>query len=153
MTVGIVIRKMEIEDIPAVFKLGVTAYIKEKGSEKAYAYSYWTLTGLSKIIEEYPELSLVATFRKKVIGFAIGHPSYEHLTDVGYFEWIAVDKSYRGKGYAQELAKALIDIYRAKEYKKLVADIQGDNTPSLNLFKNKLRFKEKESIIFLESEI
>ena len=153
MSLGIVIRKMELEDIPAVFKLGYSAYIKEKGNEKAYAYSYWTLTGISKIIEEYPELAFVATLRKKVIGFVLGHPSYDHLTDVGYLEWIAIDKKYRGKGYAQELANVLIDVYREKGYKKLVTDIQGDNIPSLNLFKKKLRFKEKESIIFLESEI
>ncbi len=147
------IRQMTIDDIPEVYKLGKSAFIDEKGTNRSYVYGYWSLSQIAKIAEEYLDLAYVAVDQGKIIGLILGHPSYEHITEVGYLEWLAVDKNYRRKGIAQDLIKKNMPAFKKRGLKRLVTDVKGKNLESSSLFKDKFGFRIKESVNFLEGDI
>lgn len=150
---NITYRTMTLTDIPTVYKLGVEAFNIELGREVAYAYSYWTVKAIAEIYEGYGDLALVADLDGEVVGFVLGHPSYEMMEDVGYLEWLAVDKKVRKQGVAQELVERFLDQIQKYNVKRVTADIKADNIASLNLFRQKFGFTDKETILFVEREL
>ncbi|NHJ02696.1 MAG: GNAT family N-acetyltransferase [Candidatus Heimdallarchaeota archaeon] len=150
MTQDVKIRQMTIDDIINVYKLGKQAFIDEKKADKSYVYSYWSLMAVAHITQENIELAYVAETNGRLIGFALGHPQYEHISDVGYLEWLAVSKEFRRKGIATQLVNHLLAAYKEKGVPKVVTDVKGTNEESSTLFQEKLGFKLKESVNFLE---
>ena len=150
MTQDVKIRQMTIDDVINVYKLGKQAFIDEKKADQSYVYSYWSLMAVAHIAQENIDLAYVAESDGVIIGFALGHPQYEHLIGVGYLEWLAVEKEFRKQGIATQLVTQLLEIYNEKGLSKVVTDVKGANEESSTLFQKKLGFKLKESVNFLE---
>lgn len=136
------LRPMEVEDLPAVYRLGTRCYdVRDK------PYNYWSVREVADHLESWPELCLVADDGGEVVGFALASPSYEILEDTGHLEWVAVAPERRRNGLAVQLIEAVVDELRRRGCAAVVADVSSENAASRTLFR-RTGFDEGISITF-----
>ena len=150
MSEKVKIRKMTIQDFAQVYELGKLSFM---GPDKAnsYVYNYWSMSALAKFLEDYDDLTYVAERGDEIVGFVLGHPTYEHI-EVGYLEWIAVSPNAQRLGLASKLIQKMLKAFEARGLDKIVTDVKGINIASTKLFE-KHGFQVKESVSFLEKTI
>jgi ribosomal protein S18 acetylase RimI-like enzyme len=123
--VSVVIRPMAVDDLPAVYKLGLECYdVTDK------PYNYWTIREVADHVEGSPGLCFVADDDGDVVGFALGAESYEVLEDTGHLEWVAVAPSHRRQGIASRLLATAVDAFRELGKSAVVADVASTNAAS-----------------------
>jgi ribosomal protein S18 acetylase RimI-like enzyme len=123
------IRRAEIEDLPAVYRLGLRCYdVLDK------PYNYWSVREVADHLEGHPDLCFAAESDGEVVGFALGAESYEILEDTGHLEWIAVAPEHRRVGLATRLIETFVEALRATGPKEVVADVSSANEVSRALF-------------------
>jgi len=133
----VIVRKMEIEDLPYVWKLGVTEF----DMTKLY-HQYWTLPELVHAMVNDADFCIVAEEQGKIVGFAIGHRKFSAWReDLSIIEWCAVEKKHQKKGIGTKLCRGLIEKFRKAGASGVIADIKADNEASAKLFR-KLFFKK-----------
>jgi ribosomal protein S18 acetylase RimI-like enzyme len=142
MTGDAVIRRMAVEDVPAVFRLGARCW-----DVIDVPYNWWSLTEVATHLEEDADLCLVAELDGQVVGFVIGAASFEVLEDTGHLEWIAVDPNHRRRHLASRLLEAELEAYRALGRKAVATDIGSKNVASQELVRRH-GFAEGVSITF-----
>ena len=136
------IRSMQVEDLPAVYRLGLRCYdVLDK------PYNYWSVREVADHFETETELCFVADVGGDVVGFALGAASYEILDDTGHLEWIAVAPEHRREGLAVRLIDTFIEALRARSRKHVVADVSSANEASRVLFA-RAGFDEGISVTF-----
>ena len=136
------IRPMTIEDLPAVYRLGTRCYhLHDK------PYNYWSVREVADHVEGSADLCFVAEADGRVVGFALGAPSYEILEDTGHLEWLAVDPDHRRDGLATRLIDAVVEQMRALGRQDIVADVSSANEASRTLFA-RAGFDEGISVTF-----
>lgn len=123
------IRPMELDDLPAVYRLGARCWdVLDK------PYNYWSVREVAEHFEQEPELSFVAVEDGRVVGFVLGAASYEILEDTGHLEWVAVDPDRRRDGLGTRLIEEFVGAVRARGRKDVVADVSSRNDASRALF-------------------
>jgi ribosomal protein S18 acetylase RimI-like enzyme len=123
------IRRMELEDLPAVYRLGLRCWdVLDK------PYNYWSIREVAEHLETEPGLSFVAVEDGAVIGFVLGADSYEILTDTAHLEWVAVTPEQRGDGLGTRLIAEFVEAVRALGRKEVVADVSSKNSTSRAVF-------------------
>jgi ribosomal protein S18 acetylase RimI-like enzyme len=121
---------MELEDLPAVYRLGLRCWdVLDK------PYNYWSIREVADHIETEPDLSFVAVDEGKVVGFVLGAKSYEILQDTGHLEWVAVAPEHRGDGLGGRLIEAFVGALRSHGPSDVVADVSSVNDASQALFR------------------
>jgi ribosomal protein S18 acetylase RimI-like enzyme len=133
---------MEVEDVPAVYRLGTRCYRLEDKP-----YNYWSLREVVDHLDRCPDLCLVAVDGDGVVGFVLGDSSYEALGDVGHLEWIAVAPERRRLGVATQLVEAVLARYRELGKTRVVGDVASDNVHSAALARRH-GFVEGPSVTF-----
>ena len=119
------IRRMEVEDLPAVYRLGLRSW-----DLLDVPYNYWSIREVAEHLETQPELSFVAVDDGAVVGFVLGADSYEALEDTGHLEWVAVASEYRGQGLGGRLIETFVDVLRTRGLREVVADVSSKNETS-----------------------
>jgi ribosomal protein S18 acetylase RimI-like enzyme len=128
--VSVTIRRMELEDLPAVYRLGLRCWnVLDK------PYNYWSIREVADHFETEPDLSFVAVDNGSVVGFVLGAESYEILEDTGHLEWVAVAPEHRGGGLGGRLIEAFVDALHSRGRREVVADISSKNDASRALFR------------------
>ena len=123
------IRRAEVEDLPAVYRLGLRCYnVLDK------PYNYWSIREVADHIEGHPDLCFAAEIDGEVVGFLLGADSYEILQDTGHLEWIAVAPEHRLGGLATRLIETFLEALWATGRKEVVADVSSGNEASRALF-------------------
>jgi ribosomal protein S18 acetylase RimI-like enzyme len=136
------IRPMQVEDLAAVYRLGVRCYdVLDK------PYNYWSIREVAAHLEGGPDLCFVAENGGELVGFALGAESYEILRDTGHLEWLAVAPEHRREGLAMRLIETMVDALRAAGRKEVVADVSTANEASRALFA-RTGFHEGISVTF-----
>jgi ribosomal-protein-alanine N-acetyltransferase len=127
--VSAAVRRAEVEDLPAVYRLGLRCYdVLDK------PYNYWSVREVADHLEGHPGLCFVAENDGEVVGFVLGAESYEILEDTGHLEWIAIAPEQRRDGLATRLIDTFVDALRAAGRKEVVADVSSANEASRALF-------------------
>lgn len=67
---------------------------------------------------------------------------YKKSSEIGFLLFLSVKKDVRRKGYGQKLARYAIDDLLSQGVKKIDIVTRPSNERALNLYKNKLEFKE-----------
>lgn len=62
-----------------------------------------------------------------------------------YLNWITIDKSQRGKGYASEVMRAAVEHGRSKGKKRLILEVPGHSPDARHIYE-KLGFKETRTV-------
>ena len=123
------IRRMEVEDLPAVYRLGLRCYhVLDK------PYNYWSVREVADHVEGHPGLCFVAEAEGAVVGFVLGADTYEILEDTGHLEWLAVAPEQRREGLASRLIETFVETLRATGRKEVVADVSTANEASRAVF-------------------
>jgi ribosomal protein S18 acetylase RimI-like enzyme len=123
------IRRMELEDLPAVYRLGLRCWdVLDK------PYNYWSIREVAEHLETEPELSFVAVEDSVVVGFVLGADSYEILEDTGHLEWVAVAPENRGDGLGGRLIETFVEVLRSRGRREVVADVSSKNEASHAVF-------------------
>jgi ribosomal protein S18 acetylase RimI-like enzyme len=127
--VSATIRRMELDDLPAVYRLGLRCWdVLDK------PYNYWSIREVAEHLETEPELSFVAVDDGSVVGFVLGAESYEILDDTGHLEWVAVAPEHRGDGLGGGLIEAFVEALRLRGRTEVVADVSSKNDTSRTVF-------------------
>jgi len=120
---------MEVEDLPAVYRLGLRCYhVLDK------PYNYWSVREVADHVESHPGLCFVAEAEGAVVGFVLGADTYEILEDTGHLEWLAVAPEQRREGLAARLIETFVEALRATGRKEVVADVSTANEASRAVF-------------------
>lgn len=136
------IRPMELEDLPAVYRLGLRCYdVLDK------PYNYWSIREVADHLETEPELSFVAVNGRELVGFVLGSESYEILADTAHLEWVAVAPEHRGDGLGARLIDAFVETLRTLGRREVVADVSSKNEGSRTVFR-RAGFEEGIGITF-----
>lgn len=136
------IRPVDVEDLPAVYRLGTRCYERHDKP-----YNYWSVREVADHVETSPELCFVAENAGEVVGFALAAPSYEFLENTGHLEWLAVAPEHRRDGLATRLIEAVVEQLRARGCEDVVADVSTANEASRGLFE-RAGFEEGISVTF-----
>ena len=141
------IRPMRVEDLPAVYQLGLACYdVLDK------PYNYWTIREVADHLETEAGLCFVADHEGEVVGFALGAESYEVLEDTGHLEWLAVAPEHRRRGLAVELIDTVVAELRRRGRAEVVADVSSANAASRGLFR-RAGFEEGISVTFFRRRL
>jgi ribosomal protein S18 acetylase RimI-like enzyme len=133
---------MEVEDLPAVYRLGTRCFgLEDK------PYNYWTVAEVADHVQNSADLCFVAEDAGTVVAFALAAPSYEIFENTGHLEWLAVAPEHRRDGLARKLIDAVVDTLRAQGRDDVVADVSSKNEASRKLFAS-AGFDEGISVTF-----
>jgi len=136
------LRAMRVEDLPAVYNLGLRCYdVLDK------PYNYWSVREVAGHLEQEPGLCFVAVENGDIVGFALGAESYEILDETGHLEWVAVAPEQRRDGLATRLIDAFVEELRRRGRREVVADVSSANEASRTLFR-RAGFDEGISVTF-----
>lgn len=133
-SVNIKIREMVIDDLPKVFHMGEKLFTP---TDHPNLYRVWDEYAVTHIFEFEPELCLVATCRKKVVGFTLGYIIEKPRTawNYGHLVWLGVEEGYQRANIGGKLLDKFRDIIKAKGARMLLVDTQADNKAALKFFK------------------
>jgi ribosomal protein S18 acetylase RimI-like enzyme len=134
-----VIRRMNLQDVDAVFIMGVNEPRFKVSSENGF----WTKDQLSRWVENEKDVLLIAEEEGKIVGCALSQ--YHSQTNKATFENLYVNPDCRNSGIGNLLVSELIQIYQDRN-SSLCALIEPDNKPILSLLEKNSFERGKEMI-------
>lgn len=118
----ILIRQMQVEDLPQVYKLGLFCFdIWE------VPYQAWTVREVAYHFEAEKDHCFVAVFNDKVVGFSLGAETYDVMLDTGQIEWTAVHPDYHGQNLGSRLFETNCNSMIKKGKRRIVTDVTQTN--------------------------
>ncbi len=147
----LVIREMELDDLPAVFSLGEKLFTAEKWPS---LYRTWDEYELVGFFESDGEFSLAAELDGKIAGFALGTriTKRKNAWVYGYVVWLGVRPELKGKGVGRRLLKRLTDIFIKHGVRMMLVDTDSDNKHAIDFFR-KNGFSNESGHVFLTKNL
>lgn len=116
----LIIRSADLRDIKSIMSL-------EQGS----IVHPWCSKDIESLIVNNTKKCLVA----QVDGEVVGYVGAETVLDECNIGNIVTAEDYRGKGYATEMFRILLNILKKCGIKKVFLEVESDNTPAIALYK------------------
>lgn len=138
------IRKACFDDAADIFEIGEKSFTK-------YGMEEFEFSMIAELLEDYPNYSIVAEKKGKILGFILAKP-YEDSKTRFYIYWVGVDSKFRGKGIGSALIEKITEIARKNGFKTIIIDTQRSNKRMVKLLK-RLRFNVIEEEIFFSKKI
>ena len=110
------IRKFRSEDLNRVLEITRASFLRP-----------WP----KKEFEKYLEDSFVAEEDGKVVGSIVGAT----LENQGIIKLIAVEQNYRGKGIGKKLIEFILEYFKEKDVKEIMARSRTQNTAGISFLK------------------
>lgn len=128
----VVIREMEIDDLPAAFELGDRVFSADLPS----LYRTWDEYELVDTFSSDGEFCLVADKDDVLVGFTIGSVIRKRRSawTYGYLSWIAVEPKLSGRGIARRLVSRLTELFIEAGVRMMVVDTDPDNERAVEFF-------------------
>ncbi len=140
-TAPVMVRTMELRDMPAVYELGEELFTSDKWPA---LYRTWDEYEIVELFASDGEFCLVAVADgdgddgEEVIGFALGallekrHSAWSY----GYLIWMGVDPNLKGRGIGRRLLAELTDRFIEAGARMMLVDTAGDNEGALRFFRS-----------------
>ena len=127
---NIVLRQMELEDLPAVFKLGQRLFTAE---DLPTLYRSWDEHEILELFRSDEETCLVAEDGENIVGFALGCMMEKPRSAwrYGWLEWLGVAPRYKRCGIARRLLNQLTQLFIDREARIMLVDTDEDNADAL----------------------
>jgi len=129
------IRKMEIDDVPSVYRLGEKLFTSE---ETPILYRTWDPYEVTEYFSSDPDYCLVAETEGKIIGFILATTIEKEGTawkKYGYVSWLGVDEGFQGTNLGRRLYRKLEEMLHESGVRMVIADTEGDNERAIAFFK------------------
>ena len=114
------IRKMLMEDVERVFEIEKSSFSKPWSIEAFKSELAGNKLATYIVIEEN--------------AYIVGYIGVWEILEEGHITNIAIDPSYRGKGYAKELIEELIKLLSIKGINKITLEVRVTNFPAIKLY-------------------
>jgi ribosomal protein S18 acetylase RimI-like enzyme len=127
---NIVLRQMELKDLPGVFKLGQRLFTAE---DLPTLYRSWDEHEILELFRSDEETCLVAEDGEKIVGFALGCMMEKPRSAwrYGWLEWLGVASRYKRHGIARRLLNQLTQLFIDREARIMLVDTDEDNADAL----------------------
>ena len=131
---SIEVRQMELNDIPAVFRLGQKLFTAEK---LPTLYRAWDEHEILELFRADEETCLVAETDQVVVGFALGCMMEKPRSAwrYGWLEWLGVAPKCKRRGIAARMLKQLTQRFIEREARIMLVDTDEDNADALAFFR------------------
>ena len=141
------IRKMEIDDLAPVFHLGEKLFTHE---ESPNLYRTWDEYEVVEFFTSEPDLCLVATLGKKIVGFVLATTIEKRNSawKYGYLVWLGIDTGHQHRGIGTKLFREFQEIMEGKRVRMLLVDIEAENKTAWYFFTG-LGFHSPQDHIYL----
>jgi|SRR5579859_6059802 len=127
---NIVLRQMQLKDLPPVFRLGQNLFTAE---DLPTLYRSWDEYEILELFRSDEETCLVAEDDEKIIGFALGcmMDKPRSAWRYGWLEWLGVAPGYKRHGIARRLLNHLTQLFIDREARIMLVDTDEDNADAL----------------------
>jgi ribosomal protein S18 acetylase RimI-like enzyme len=142
------IRKMEIDDISAVYHLGERLFTSE---ELPILYRTWDPYEVTHYFTSDPDYCFVAEVDDRIVGFVLATTIVKEGTAwkrYGYVSWIGVDEPFQRTNLGHRLYRKLEDKLREDGVRMIIADTQADNEGAIAFF-NTIGFSPASQHVWL----
>jgi ribosomal protein S18 acetylase RimI-like enzyme len=131
---NIVIREMELEDLPTVYALGESVFTADKWPA---LYRTWDEYEAVSLFNSDGEFCLVAEADDKVVGFALGSliDKRKSAWIYGYLTWLAVDPEMKRSGIATLLVDEITEIFIRAGARMMIVDTDAENDAAISFFR------------------
>jgi ribosomal protein S18 acetylase RimI-like enzyme len=131
----VVIREMELEDIPHVFALGEQLFTAELWPS---LYRTWDEYEPVRLFAGDGDFCLVADQADKIVGFAMGSMIEKRKSawSYGYLQWIGVDPEATRRGIASRLTNRMTELFIEAGARMMIIDTDAENENAIAFFKN-----------------
>jgi ribosomal protein S18 acetylase RimI-like enzyme len=147
-----VVREMGIEDIPAVYRLGLRLF---KTQEASTFYRTWDAYEVTNNFNQNPHLCLVAESPKgRIVGFALG-TTYENESGgwkYGYVLWIGVSAKWQRSGAGSQLYHEIERRMHHEGVRMMFIDTAKSNTGAIKFF-NRMGYGKPEAEVWMSKLI
>jgi ribosomal protein S18 acetylase RimI-like enzyme len=130
-----IIRQMEIEDIAAVYHLGMELFTRE---EFPILYRTWDPYEVTEYFGSDPDYCLVAEVGEKAVGFLLATTIEKEGTAwkrYGYLAWIGVAETFQGTRLGRRLYRELEKRLHEDGVRMVIVDTEADNEEAVAFFK------------------
>jgi ribosomal protein S18 acetylase RimI-like enzyme len=145
---AVVIRQMEIDDLPSVYHLGERLFTSE---ELPILYRTWDPYEVTDYFSSDPDYCLVAETKGEIVGFVLATTIEKEGTawnKYGYVSWMGVDESFQRGNLGRRLYRKLEDELVEEGVRMVIADTEGNNKEAIAFFKA-LGFSPRSKHIWL----
>ncbi len=134
MNTNLIIRHMNIDDLPGVFHLGEKLFTLR---EYPTLYRTWDEYEVLTFYSTDPELCLVATTDENIAGFCLGTiiDKRNSPRKYGYLVWFGIDDSFQRTGLGTQLFQHFRTILEEQGVTMMLVDSSADNEKALSFFK------------------
>ena len=131
---NIEIRKMQLDDLPEVFRLGQKLFTAE---ELPTLYRSWDDHEILELFGSDEETCLVAVADGEIVGFALGCMMEKPRSAwrYGWLEWLGVAPRFKRRGIAARLLNQLTQLFIEREARIMLVDTDEDNSDALAFFR------------------
>lgn len=144
---AVVYRRMEIDDLAAVFHLGEELFTARRVPN---LYRTWDESEVVSLFQSDPEFCLVAEHEGRIAAFALGTTITKSRSawKYGHLIWLGVDPQSQREGVAEKLFLMFRDLMVEDGVRILLVDSEADNLPALHFFR-KMGFGNPQEHIYL----
>ena len=125
---------MEIDDLPAVYRLGERLFTRE---ESPILYRTWDPYEVTEYFSSDPDYCLVAEADDLIVGFVLATTIEKEGTAwkrYGYLAWMGVDEAFQRRSLGQRLYRKLEDELMEDGVRMVIADTDEDNDEAIAFF-------------------
>ena len=147
----VVVREMELEDIPRVFALGEKVFPADKWPN---LYRTWDEYELVDLFASDGDTCLVAELDAAVVGFALGTMIQKRRSawSYGYLLWLGVDQDLPPLGIGSKLFARIQDLFIERGARIMLVDTAAENERALAFFR-KQGFGNEQGHVFLSKNL
>ena len=129
------IRRMEIEDLAFVYRLGERLFTSE---ELPILYRTWDPYEVTEYFSSDAEYCLVAEVDSTIVGFILATTIEKEGTAwkrYGYVAWMGVEEAFQRRNLGNRLYKKLEEQMLEDGVRMIIADTEGSNKEAISFFR------------------
>lgn len=148
---NVVVREMELEDLPAVYALGESVFTADKWPSLYRTWDEYEAVGL---FNSDGEFCFVADTDRRVVGFALGSliDKRKSAWSYGYLTWLAVDPRVKRSGIATLLMEAITEAFIRAGARMMIVDTDADNDVAISFFRRH-DFRNEDRHVYLSKNL
>ena len=148
---SVVVREMELEDLPAVYALGEAVFTADRWPS---LYRTWDEYEAVTLFNSDGEFCFVAEREGRLAGFALGSliDKRKSAWSYGYLTWLAVDPLIKRTGIATLLIDAITESFIRAGARMMIVDTDAGNTTAISFFRHH-GFRNEDRHVYLSKNL
>ncbi len=148
---SVIVREMELEDLPAVYALGEAVFTADKWPS---LYRTWDEYEAVSLFNSDGEFCIVAEYDERLVGFALGSliEKRKSAWSYGYLTWLAVDPVLKRQGIATRLVDAITETFIRAGARMMIVDTDAENEAAIKFFRRH-DFRNEDRHVYLSKNL